>query len=97
QRPFQLVITDMTMPHMTGADLAREVHRLDATVPVILCTGYNESVKADTVVRDLGIQALLMKPYDLKQLSVLVRSVLDTKNHQARLDGKPLNGVGQLP
>ena len=47
EKPFDLVITDMTMPHFTGMDLARELSRLDSPIPVILMTGFSNKIDAD--------------------------------------------------
>jgi CheY-like chemotaxis protein len=75
---FDLVITDMTMPHLTGIDLAKELFNLDPNLAVLLCTGYSEKAdakKAETI----GIQGFLMKPIVLKTLAGMVRKVLDEK------------------
>ena len=76
QQPFDLVVTDMTMPRLTGVELATELHRLQPNLPVILCTGFSERID-DTKVSDLGIQALLMKPFTWKQLAQQIRKTLD--------------------
>jgi two-component system, cell cycle sensor histidine kinase and response regulator CckA len=77
-KAFDLVITDMTMPHLSGVDLARELHRLQPGLPVILCTGFSEQVNADKA-RNLGIQGFLMKPAVLRELAELIRKVLDER------------------
>jgi PAS domain S-box-containing protein len=74
--PFDLVVTDMTMPHLSGADLAREVQRIRPGLPVILCTGFSERIDAERA-RTIGCQGFLMKPVSLKDLALLVRNVLD--------------------
>jgi len=76
QHPYDLIITDMTMPHLTGADLALEVHRLQPQIPIIICTGFNENIDAEKA-ESLGIQGFLMKPVVLKDLANMVRKVLD--------------------
>ncbi|MBW2028445.1 MAG: PAS domain S-box protein [Deltaproteobacteria bacterium] len=73
---FDLVITDMTMPHMTGDRLARELLRLRPDVPIILCTGYSERITAEDAKR-MGIKAFTMKPLVMKSLGVTIREVLD--------------------
>lgn len=75
--PFDLVITDMTMPDLTGADLARELNRLKPGLPIILCTGFSEKMDEEKA-KSLGIRGLLMKPYILRELAVLTRKVLDS-------------------
>jgi PAS domain S-box-containing protein len=75
-KPFDLVITDMTMPHMTGTELAKEVLKLQPATPIILCTGYSEKFDVEKA-GGLGIKGFLMKPVALKELAGLVRKVLD--------------------
>jgi len=68
---FDLVITDMTMPHMTGIDLARQILAVNPALPVILCTGQSELVNRE-IALDMGCCAYLNKPI-LKQ--TLLRAV----------------------
>jgi PAS domain S-box-containing protein len=75
-RPFDLVITDMTMPRMTGLELAGELLLLRPELPVIICTGFSENLSREKVER-IGIKGILSKPVTLKDLAVLVREVLD--------------------
>lgn len=75
QNPFDLVITDMTMPRLTGLELASRLHRLQPDLPIILCTGFSEMVSSEQA-RSLGIQGLLMKPFTWEQLAELIREVL---------------------
>ena len=58
---FDLVITDQTMPNMTGMELAREILRLRPNMPIILCTGFSDAVSYDRL-RDIGIGDFIMKP-----------------------------------
>lgn len=73
---FDLVITDHTMPHISGTELAREILRIRADIPVILCTGFSEKVTSETVA-DTGIRELVMKPFDRRTIAEVVRNVLD--------------------
>jgi CheY-like chemotaxis protein len=75
-KPFDLVITDMTMPHLTGADLAMALQDLQPGLPVILCTGFSDRLEGQGS-KISGIQGVLMKPVILKDLACLVREVLD--------------------
>jgi PAS domain S-box-containing protein len=75
--PFDLVITDMTMPHMTGVELTRELLELDGRVRIILCTGFSELVTAEKAL-DMGIRAFIMKPLVMQELAEAVRKVLDS-------------------
>jgi len=78
EKPFDLVITDMTMPHFTGADLADELRRFQPVIPVILMTGFSKNMD-EKKAKDLGIQGFLMKPITLEQLAKTVREVLDLR------------------
>jgi signal transduction histidine kinase/CheY-like chemotaxis protein len=75
---FHLVITDFTMPKMTGVDLATEVIGLRPCIPVILCTGYSEKITGMRA-EELGIREFLMKPVDRRDMANAVRRVLDSK------------------
>jgi PAS domain S-box-containing protein len=73
---FDLVITDMTMPEMTGDRLAGELLAIRPGIPVIICTGYSERINYDEAAT-LGIKELLMKPISISDLSQKVRKALD--------------------
>ncbi len=73
---FDLVITDMAMPNMTGVMLARALASIKPETPVIMCSGFNEFVKMDDV-RDAGINVFLMKPLIKSELAGAVRKALD--------------------
>ena len=75
-KPFDLVITDMTMPSMTGLGFASELLRLKPGLPIIICTGFSEHIGPERIEK-LGIKGFLMKPVTLRDLAVLVRKVLD--------------------
>jgi len=73
---FDLVITDQTMPHMTGADLAKEILRIRPDIPIILCTGFSAMID-EARARKIGIKALLMKPVALHQLAEEIHKLLN--------------------
>ena len=75
---FDLVITDMTMPHMTGDKLARELMKIRPDIPVILCTGHSRLVSEEKA-KEIGIKAFVMKPLAMRNLAETVRKVLDEK------------------
>jgi DNA-binding NtrC family response regulator len=75
---FDLVITDQTMPEITGVELAKEIFAIRANMPVIMCTGYSYIVDAD-IARAAGIRAFVMKPLTKSELAVTIRNVLDGK------------------
>lgn len=64
---FDIVITDQTMPHMTGAELAQELLRQRPELPVILCSGYSDEID-DRRAREMGIRAYYQKPISLREL-----------------------------
>ena len=79
---FDLVITDMTMPKMTGVQLARELKAIREEIPIIICTGFSEQLdkkKADA----LGLQGYISKPVLINEISETIRSVLDSKQNTA--------------
>jgi CheY-like chemotaxis protein len=73
---FDLIITDMTMPRMTGDVLARELISIRADIPIIVCTGYSDRMDTD-IATDLGIRELLMKPVVMRDIAQCIRRVLD--------------------
>jgi PAS domain S-box-containing protein len=73
---FDLVITDYSMPKMTGTTLAREIGRLSPDLPVILVSGYGDLVDQEEI-RDSGVRELLTKPLRRHELSVTIRRTLD--------------------
>jgi PAS domain S-box-containing protein len=73
---FNLVISDMTMPAMTGDSLAKELMQIRPEIPVIICTGYSEQID-ESRAKEMGIKGFLMKPFTIRELSKTVRQVLD--------------------
>jgi signal transduction histidine kinase len=73
---FDLVITDQTMPEMTGVELAGEILTLRADMPIIMCTGFSHVVDADKS-RRAGIRDFAMKPLTKKEIARTIRKVLD--------------------
>ncbi|MGC9194666.1 MAG: PAS domain S-box protein [Syntrophobacteraceae bacterium] len=64
---FDLVITDMTMPNLTGKDLAEEILKIRADIPVLLCTGFSDILN-DKLASEAGIREVLMKPFAMGDL-----------------------------
>jgi two-component system cell cycle sensor histidine kinase/response regulator CckA len=73
---FDLVVTDMTMPGMTGAELAREILQRRPDTPIILCTGYSDLVNEQEAL-EMGIRRFLMKPLFMSNVAREIRTVLD--------------------
>ncbi|MBU0484967.1 MAG: PAS domain S-box protein [Proteobacteria bacterium] len=72
---FDLVITDQTMPEMTGADLARRMMQIRPDLPIILCTGYSNLIDEDSA-KGLGIKEFALKPLTKEVIAKLIRKVL---------------------
>jgi ABC-type amino acid transport substrate-binding protein/signal transduction histidine kinase/ActR/RegA family two-component response regulator len=73
---FDLVVTDMTMPHMTGLELIKQIYVIRPKTPVILCTGFSELINEERA-QALGIRKLLTKPILRSDMAKAVRQVLD--------------------
>ncbi|THB75650.1 MAG: response regulator [Desulfobacteraceae bacterium] len=73
---FDVVITDMTMPEMTGDMLARKILELRSDIPIIICTGFSEKID-QIIAEEIGIKGFLMKPVVSDELAQLVRKVID--------------------
>jgi PAS domain S-box-containing protein len=72
---YDLVITDMTMPVISGEQLARRLIEIRADIPIILCTGYSRQI-SDEKAAACGIRSLLMKPITIKEMADTVKRVL---------------------
>jgi CheY-like chemotaxis protein len=73
---FDLVITDITMPGLTGDRLAQKILELRSNIPIILCTGYNESVTEEKA-KDIGVRDYILKPFRMSLLAETIRKALD--------------------
>ena len=73
---FDLVVTDMNMPVLTGDRLAQEIHRIHAEIPILLCTGFSDRVDQKRV-QAAGVRKIVMKPLAMNILAEAVREVLD--------------------
>jgi len=77
---FDLVITDHTMPGLTGAELAKEIFSVKPGIPVILCTGFSDVIN-EQKAKSMGIREFFMKPVTKKKLAGVIRNVLnDNRN-----------------
>ena len=73
---FDLVITDQTMPEMTGAELAQRMLQIRPNLPIILCTGYS-SIMNEEKAKEVGIKAFILKPFEIKDITKLIRKTLE--------------------
>ena len=72
---FDLIITDMTMPNITGLQLAGMIKSIRNDIPVILCSGFSDQIN-DEKRKALGIRGYIMKPVTMKELAETLRNVL---------------------
>jgi len=73
---FDLVITDQTMPNMTGMELAKIIMGIRSAIPIILCTGFSERVNEESA-KAMGISAFVLKPIVMRDIAHIIREVLD--------------------
>jgi DNA-binding NtrC family response regulator len=82
---FDLVITDMKIPRMTGAELAKEMMAIRPDIPIIMCTGYIEMMD-ETQAIGMGIKEFVVKPFSPAELLDIIRKVLEER---ASVKGAP--------
>jgi len=75
---FDLVVTDMTMPSMNGAELARELLEIRPDLPIVLCTGFSELIDEDKA-KSIGISQYILKPVLTRDLDAAIRKALDKR------------------
>ncbi len=73
---FDLIISDMSMPEITGDKLAKEFQQIRPDIPIILCTGFSERID-DEKAKSIGVRALVMKPIVKSELAKIIRKILD--------------------
>lgn len=73
---FDLVLSDLTMPNMTGDQLAKELIMIRSDIPIVICTGFSEDV-TDQKLKTSGVKGILMKPIIKSEMAKTVRRVLD--------------------
>ena len=73
---FDLVITDMIMPGMTGDKLAKEILAIRPNMPVVLCSGFSNEIYGEKA-KESGFRAFIMKPVLIREMAGTIRTVLD--------------------
>lgn len=84
---IDIVLTDTTMPYMSGVDLAEKMLAIKPTMPIVLCTGFTTLISAEDA-RKKGIRDFVMKPIKIRDIATLLRDILDEdqrKLHANRL------------
>jgi len=74
---FDLIISDMTMPKMTGDELAKKILAIRPDIPIILCTGFSEHINEEQA-KAIGVRKLIMKPFIMREMAEAIRQVLDS-------------------
>ena len=82
---FDLVITDKTMPHLTGFDVARAVRDIRSDIPILLCSGFQEKGDME-ILADIGISRLIMKPTKRSILANTIRDLLNKDRREGNHD-----------
>ena len=75
KNPFEFIITDMTLPKMTGIDFSRKLLQICPNIPVILCSGIKDP-ETEAQAKSLGIKAYLTKPLTRRELAGVMRELL---------------------
>ena len=78
---YDLIITDMAMPNMTGDQLIVEILKIRQDMPTIICTGYSAKI-SDKKAKEMGVSSFAMKPLAKSDLAIKVRKVLDEAKNQ---------------
>jgi PAS domain S-box-containing protein len=73
---FDLVVTDMAMPIMTGTEFAKKILKIQPDIPIIMCTGFSEQVDSE-IAKSIGIKEYIKKPILIDELTSKIREVLD--------------------
>ena len=75
---FDLIITDMTMPKMTGDEFAKKVLAIRDDIPIVLCTGYSNKMSRNKALK-LGIKKYFQKPIMANEMLCSIREILDAE------------------
>ncbi len=73
---FDLLVTDQTMPEMTGVELVEKIIEIRPDIPVILCSGFSQTLTPETI-KELGIREFVLKPVSPNELANIIRQVID--------------------
>ena len=78
-RQFDLILSDQSMPGLTGLELTREAHKINPQLPVVICSGYSSGIPPEAA-RELNIAAFCAKPLEVSELLNVIRQVLDSRD-----------------
>ena len=77
---FDIVITDVAMPQLTGEKLSKQLLNINPNIPIIICTGYSHKVDND-IVNDIGVRAFIYKPITKSRISSILRKIFDSSKN----------------
>jgi signal transduction histidine kinase len=81
---FDVVVTDMTMPDLTGIQLARKIREIDPGIPIIMCTGFHKDINM-SIIKSFGVDHLVFKPLKIAELSGVIRQAVDSAKVEAMM------------
>lgn len=73
---YDLVVTDMTMPRMTGKELVYEIKKIRPDLPIIICTGFSDKID-EKIAGEIGVDGYIIKPVTRNEIAQIIRNVLD--------------------
>ncbi|WP_051309895.1 hybrid sensor histidine kinase/response regulator [Desulfogranum japonicum] len=82
EEEINVLITDQTMPRMTGLQLAEKVRKRLPYLPIILCSGYSDAISPEEIER-IGIDRFIAKPVDMRQLATAIRELLKSRKTES--------------
>lgn len=81
---FDILITDQTMPKMTGMELIREIRKIRPGIPAVLSTGYSDIITKEQALRE-GVDTFLLKPFTVNEMNFVIRSLFDKETSEAEM------------
>ncbi len=75
---FDLVLTDLTMPRMTGLELSKQLKEIKPDIPIVLCTGFSDGLTTEKI-KNVGINELIMKPMIISELDAVIRKAINSE------------------
>lgn len=81
---FDLIITDMTMPQMTGVQLSKKLKEIRPDIPIVICTGHSSLIDEEKTSK-MDIAAYIMKPIKMSRIAKTIREVLESNNNRQRI------------
>jgi CheY-like chemotaxis protein len=80
EEKFDLVITDLSMPSMSGTQMIEEIRKIDPQIPVVVTTAYGSQNEDITKLKKIGIEEFVMKPVDVMKLVESIDKVIGSRN-----------------